>query len=472
MKGIIYMSEQEKNKPSEGGSQKSGNNNRHRYNRHRRGHHKPNNTSEKPASANTQAEAVAAKENTKPNQPTPKNRPSKKDSEHDRPQKPTEVSKAKDTPSEVKDGEQSKKRHQRNRRGNQQKTMSDSIAPTLFDTAPEDDLIFGKQSLFAKKEKTVSYNAEELDDIRKFTDEELFGTAHLITPAISDSDETKEVVSVRFKKAGKAYYFDPSGHKFAEGDFVVVETARGPEFGEISEGNRVVAARNIVQPLRNVIRPATREDIEKNKLNKKRELEAFAICLQKIAAHKLDMKLVDAQIAFDNSKFLFYFTSSGRVDFRELVRDLASVFKTRIELRQIGIRDEAKMLGGIGICGRPLCCSRFLGNFAQVSIKMAKEQGLSLNAGKISGNCGRLMCCLNFENQTYLDEIKLTPMPGSIVKIDGQLGTVTEATPLIGMLKVHLHNSSDGETVTVHRDSVSVIEKKTVVSEDNPQPEE
>ena len=172
------------------------------------------------------------------------------------------------------------------------------------------------------------------------------------------------------------------------------------------------------------------------------------------------MKLVDVQYEFDNSKLLFYFTSAGRVDFRELVRDLASVFKTRIELRQIGIRDEAKMLGGIGMCGRSLCCSKYLSNFAQVSIKMAKEQGLSLNSNKISGNCGRLMCCLNFENQVYLDEIKITPMPGSVVKIGAQKGTVTEANPLTGMLKIHMNDAPEGENVSAHRDTVTIISRK------------
>ena len=213
-------------------------------------------------------------------------------------------------------------------------------------------------------------------------------------------------------------------------------------------------------PLQKVIRRATKEDIERNQLNKKKEKEAFKICLEKIVQHGLDMKLVDVQCAFDNSKYLFYFTSAGRVDFRELVRDLASQFKTRIELRQIGIRDEAKLIGGIGICGRPICCSRHLSNFAQVSIKMAKEQGLSLSSNKISGNCGRLMCCLNFESQTYIDEIKRTPMPGSVVKVGGQTGNVTDANPLTGMLKVHMNDAPDNETVAVHRDSVTVISKK------------
>lgn len=364
-----------------------------------------------------------------------------------------------------KDRDRSKNRPQKNRGDLAPKQTFTPPTVTLLDSAPEDDLIFGKQSSFTKKVQHPTFTAEELNEVREFTDEELFGTSHMCTAPINGED-TVEVVSVRFKKTGKSYFFDPKGHKFSVGSFAVLDTARGPEFGEISEANRSVPAGNVIQPLRPVLRPATKDDIAKNAANKAKEAEAFGICLKKIAEHKLDMKLVDAQYVFDNSKLLFYFTSAGRVDFRELVRDLAAVFKTRIELRQIGIRDEAKMLGGIGICGRPLCCSRFLSNFAQVSIKMAKEQGLSLNSGKISGNCGRLMCCLNFENQTYLNEIKLTPMPGSVVTVDGQTGTVTEATPLIGMLKVHLHSAPDGENITVHRDSVTVLEKKAIENDE------
>ena len=297
-------------------------------------------------------------------------------------------------------------------------------------------------------------------DITPLSDEELFGTAHLIHKAEVSADDSTEIIGVCFKAGGKIYYFDPNGIKATRGSFAIVDTARGLEFGEVCIANKKISTQSIVQPLRKMVRVATKEDIEHHESNKARERDAIRICAEKVAAHKLDMKLVEAQYSFDNTKLLFYFTSAGRVDFRELVRDLASVFKTRIELRQIGIRDEAKMLGGIGMCGRPLCCSRHLSNFAQVSIKMAKEQGLSLNANKISGNCGRLMCCLNFENQIYLDEIKVTPMPGSIVKVDGTRGVVTDANPLTGMLKVHLDGSPEGEKTSVHRSSVTVISKK------------
>lgn len=224
-----------------------------------------------------------------------------------------------------------------------------------------------------------------------------------------------KVVGVRFKKAGKIYYFDPNNNIIKEGDPVIVETARGLEFGNCIIGERKVKESDIITPLKPVIRVATYEDIEKFRDNKAREKEAFDTCLEKITKHSLDMKLIDVEYTFDNNKVIFYFTAEGRVDFRELVKDLAQVFRTRIELRQIGVRDESKMLGGLGPCGRTLCCSSFLGDFVPVSIKMAKEQNLSLNPAKISGICGRLMCCLNYEQQAYEEIRKVMPRTGSIV---------------------------------------------------------
>ncbi|NLY50818.1 MAG: stage 0 sporulation family protein [Firmicutes bacterium] len=210
----------------------------------------------------------------------------------------------------------------------------------------------------------------------------------------------QRVVGVRFKKAGKTYYFDPGDRELNRGDNVIVETARGVEFGEVVMSPREVPDEEVVSPLKPVMRVATDEDRQQVKVNKAKEKEAMKICLEKIASHGLPMKLVDVEYTFDNSKIIFYFTAEGRVDFRELVRDLASVFRTRIELRQIGVRDEAKLLGGLGPCGRPCCCSSFLGEFQPVSIRMAKEQNLSLNPSKISGLCGRLMCCLKFESNS------------------------------------------------------------------------
>lgn len=214
------------------------------------------------------------------------------------------------------------------------------------------------------------------------------------------------VIGVRFKEAGKIYYFDPSDLEITTEDHVIVETARGIEYGDVVIGAKEVEENEIIPPLKKVIRVATAEDEEKVLENKTKEKEAFAICLEKIEQHKLPMKLIEVEYTFDNSKVIFFFTADGRVDFRELVKDLATVFRTRIELRQIGVRDEAKMLGGIGFCGRELCCHTFLGDFAPVSIKMAKEQSLSLNPSKISGICGRLLCCLKYENDVYVENRK------------------------------------------------------------------
>ena len=218
-----------------------------------------------------------------------------------------------------------------------------------------------------------------------------------------------EVIGVRFKPAGKTYYFNPNGYSVRQGDNVIVETARGLEYGEVVMGKRTIEAEQFKKPVKEVVRVATEEDTERCKRNKEFEKEAYKICLQKIEEHKLEMKLVEVEYTFDGNKILFYFTADGRIDFRELVKDLATIFRTRIELRQIGVRDEAKTLGSIGVCGRSLCCSQFLEEFVPVSIKMAKEQGLSLNPSKISGACGRLMCCLKYEQDTYEELLKLTP---------------------------------------------------------------
>ena len=265
------------------------------------------------------------------------------------------------------------------------------------------------------------------------------------------------IIGVRFKNAGKVYYFDPGEHAMEKGSQVVVETARGVECGEVVIPNKEVAEETIIKPLKPVLRPATQEDIRRSKENAEKEKRAFKLCQEKIAAHKLDMKLVDVEYTFDNSKILFYFTADGRVDFRELVKDLASVFRTRIELRQIGVRDEAKMLGGLGICGRPFCCSQFLGDFHPVSIKMAKEQGLSLNPTKISGCCGRLMCCLKYEQDTYEELLRSTPKVGAIVTSKEGKGTVLEANLLTGAIKVRLDKSPDSPPVVLKREDVKVI---------------
>ncbi len=269
-----------------------------------------------------------------------------------------------------------------------------------------------------------------------------------------------EVIGVRFKSVGKIYYFDPAGAKLSGGERVIVETARGIEMGEVVLKNFTIEKKSINQPLKKMLRIANEGDIQKSENNKKKEQDAFAVCSKKIREHKLDMKLVEVEYAFDGSKIMFYFTADGRIDFRDLVKDLAYVFKTRIELRQIGVRDEAKMIGGLGICGRSLCCSSFLGEFEPVSIKMAKEQSLSLNPTKISGTCGRLMCCLKYEETAYHDLLRKTPKPGAVVKTPEGKGTVTDTMLLRGNVKVRLE--SDGSLKTFSVKDVKIL-KDTVI---------
>ncbi|WP_416198891.1 MAG: Cell fate regulator YaaT, PSP1 superfamily (Controls sporulation, competence, biofilm development) [Sporanaerobacter sp.] len=258
-----------------------------------------------------------------------------------------------------------------------------------------------------------------------------------------------KVVGVRFKKAGKIYYFDPDELEINKGDCVIVETARGIEFGHVVVGPKEVTEEEIVSPLKKVLRIATQEDCQIHEENKEKAKEAFIICLEKIEEHGLQMKLVDVEYTFDNNKVIFYFTADGRVDFRELVKDLAAIFRTRIELRQIGVRDEAKMIGGLGPCGKPVCCTAFLGEFEPVSIKMAKEQDLSLNPTKISGLCGRLMCCLKYEHHVYEEILEKMPNIGTIVITPLGKGTVIETYTIIESVKVKVTLSDDTEDLVV-----------------------
>lgn len=256
------------------------------------------------------------------------------------------------------------------------------------------------------------------------------------------------IIGVRFKPAGKIYYFDPVDFNPQKGESVVVETARGVEIGEVVFTKRDVLETDITKPLKTVLRIADKNDMKIRDDNKEKEKQAFDICVEKINKHGLEMKLVDVEYTFDASKILFYFTADGRIDFRELVKDLATVFKTRIELRQIGVRDESKSIGSIGICGRPICCAQFLGEFEPVSINMAKKQGLSLNPTKISGVCGKLMCCLKYEQNSYDELLKTTPRKGAVVQTPQGVGTVEYVNILKGMLKVKL----ELEKETVHHD--------------------
>lgn len=267
-----------------------------------------------------------------------------------------------------------------------------------------------------------------------------------------------EIIGVRFKDVGKVYYFSPAGEKLKTGDRVIVETARGIECGEVVIANRSIEDEKVVQPLKAIIRTATADDLETLEKNRLKEQEIMQVFSRKIAEHKLEMKPIDIDCTFDGSKILFYFTAESRVDFRELVKDLASVYRTRIELRQIGVRDEAKMLGGLGICGRQFCCSSFLGEFQPVSIKMAKEQSLSLNPTKISGTCGRLMCCLKYEQDCYEELLKITPKIGALVDTPEGKGVVEDTNLLTGVIKVKLEkNPDDAPAVSVNRSDVKIL---------------
>ena len=268
-----------------------------------------------------------------------------------------------------------------------------------------------------------------------------------------------KIVGVRFKPVGKIYYFNPGNFQINKGDFVIVETARGLEMGEIAIEPHEVSQKDITKPLKDIIRVADAADIKRREQNKEKEAQAFEICLEKIKKHNLDMKLVEVEYTFDASKVLFYFTADGRIDFRDLVKDLATVFKTRIELRQIGVRDESKTIGSIGVCGRSLCCSQFLGEFEPVSIKMAKEQGLSLNPTKISGACGRLMCCLKYEQSTYEELLKVTPRQGSVVQTPMGKGTVEYVNLLKGILKVKIDDEKEKALQDFKVEEVKVLKR-------------
>ena len=278
-----------------------------------------------------------------------------------------------------------------------------------------------------------------------------------------------EVISIKFRGRGKSYYFDPAGVTAVPGEQLVVETAKGMELGECCEGNHKVDSGRVVQPLRPVIRKATEDDLRVASINREREKEAMTICAEKIAKHGLEMKLVDVECSFEGNKILFFFTADGRVDFRELVKDLAGVFRTRIELRQIGARDEAKMLGGLGICGRPFCCASFLDDFQPVSIKMAKTQNLSLNPTKISGTCGRLMCCLKYEQEAYEDLIRTAPKMDSFVDTPEGRGTVVDVNLLRQQVKVRMEDAP--ETISTFKNvDIAVLRSGKAKKNDPPIP--
>lgn len=453
--------------------QKAGGNHSKRHNRHRRSNH--NQVTEEKREA-IPATAPASQENAQPKeqnrgQNQNQNRNRNQERNHNRNGRNQNQNQNKQNQNQNQNKNQSKAQNQapgeggesnqggrnrhRDRRHNQNRRNEATLPSNtlLSDTLLTDSLSAmpdPKKNAFAEpavEEEIIPYVPADDDDLTG-------------KQAIPEDAPRVEVIGIRFKASGKIYYFDPNGNQLTRGGYAIVETARGQEYGEVAMGNTMVCESDIVPPLRPVLRGATPADVRHQEENKKKEEDAFRVCNEKILAHGLDMKLIDAQYTFDNTKLLFYFTSSGRVDFRELVKDLASVFRTRIELRQIGIRDEAKMMGGLGPCGRPLCCTLFLTDFGQVSIKMAKEQNLSLNSSKISGICGRLMCCLRYEYETYEYEIKRTPPVDSLVKTEDGVGVVTEMNPLAGTVKVRLTATPDVAPKVYKRDNVVVLQRK------------
>ncbi len=344
-----------------------------------------------------------------------------------------------------------KSRHSTGRPGRvPQRTDTAAELPNMDDLLIEDGMVPAGAAALAATRMADSVTAEEIERILAY---DVFASNKETVPDVIPEGKVV-IVGIRFRSGGKTYFFNPGNISCQVGKYAIVETARGLEFGEVCIGNRLMDESMVVPPLRPVIRMATPEDIAHNRENREREQDAFRIGVQKINEHRLDMKLVEVQYTFDNAKLLFYFTSAKRVDFRELVKDLAGVFHLRIELRQIGIRDEARMIGGLGPCGRPLCCTTFLSDFGQVSMKMAKEQNLSLNSTKISGCCGRLMCCLRYEHEAYVEEMKSMPSPGSFVNTPDGLGVVTEVLILKGEVKVSLKGQPDSAPKKYKREQV------------------
>ena len=455
------MENNENKKPSaENAGEKKPNHKRHHHNR--KGHHKPKNT-EAVAEVKKTAEAPAAetapKASAQSNQPHKNN--SNKNKKNHQPQKPRPEAEPKAAVAEVKEAapapaEQNDKNKNRNRRGDRPKKNDNA---QLLTSLPENDLDFLPTR---SKSESDFLSLGKTDDayLDKMPLDPTLDAVFADTPIEEPKEiEGPEIVGIRFEHGSKVYYFDPKDQKYRIGTHAIVETAQGLEFGEVVISNRKVPEDQVVAPLRPVIRAATKEDEAHHEDNRRRQHEAFKICLGKIADHGLDMKLVDSQYTFDNTKLIFFFTSAGRVDFRALVKDLASVFRTRIELRQIGIRDEARMIGGFGVCGRKLCCAGFLPNFVQVSIKMAKEQGLSINAAKISGTCGRLMCCLRYEQEAYEREIALMPPVDSLVDTPDGKGIVIDIFPIAGNVKVKLSDKQDIVPKNYHMSDIRVITK-------------
>ena len=456
------MENNQNHKAPEAGAEKSGKNRRPHH--HHRPHKKPEQKEQNAQNAGVAAPEQKQGQQGQQKQPKQQNQQQKQNQPKQQNNQPKPQAQQ---PAQQNTGEGGKKRSKhrggRGRGGDKQNREAAVQEPVLQMPA---DISINEIKQFVQESKRAQQAVAKEEPLPLADASILESVPTHTVPTFNADEEVTEVVGVRFKEEGKVYYFAPGKAQLAKGDPVIVETARGPEYGTIWVANRKVRDSEIVKPLKEVMRRATPEDLHHHKENKAKEAEAFRICGEKIAHHGLDMKLVEAQYTFDNSKLLFYFTSAGRVDFRELVKDLASVFRTRIELRQIGIRDEAKLMGGLGACGRPLCCATFLSDFGQVSIKMAKEQSLSLNSSKISGVCGRLMCCLRYEHEAYVEEIKLTPPVDSVVKTPDGIGTVVETSPLRGLIKVKLKDT-DGAPIQIHRDQVKVLSRPNRKNDDN-----
>ena len=449
-----------KNGAGNGGN--SANHNRRNRNRHGRGGNRPHD--------NRPIEEGRAREAGRPQSEQPTRNNARPQNERPTQEERKQPQKTADTNAS---GEQRSNRNNRNRHGRRGGTKGERPAERVREPRNEQTLSSSLQRELDEEFGTPTLSSPvSMGDSKKRTesavDSEEFAVDIATASYLIDDvpcgfpipdGKAVEVVGVRFRQAGRLYFFAPNGMKFRIGERAIVDTARGPEIGDIVMLNRKIAERDVIQPLRAVLRRATPEDIAHEADNHAKELEALRVCEKKIATHKLDMHLVDAQYTFDNSKLLFYFTSDGRVDFRELVHDLASHFHTRIELRQIGIRDESRLIGGLGMCGRPFCCSTFLSDFGQVSVKMAKEQGLSINASKISGCCGRLMCCLRYEHETYVAESKLTPKKDAVVNTPDGRGTVVDSSPLAGTVRVRLDATPEEAPQTYHRDALTVLGK-------------
>ena len=443
----------EGSKPREG--KRPGNS---RHNHHRRGGNRPPH----PQGGENQQTQPAAEGEAAANRETPRQPDKKNQSQQNRPQKgnrpdrdnrPERENRKPEGQEQSAPKQRENDRHQPPATGRPQRNIR--RAPVQTELPDMENLLIEDGMNPTLTPILGSDDAPDAEEVERILARDMFIRREENIPDVLP--EGKVVVAgIRFRTGGKTYFFDPGKLTCKTGQHAVVETARGLEFGEICIGNRMVDEATVVLPLRPVVRIATEADIAHNKENHEKEDAAYRIGVEKIREHKLDMKLVSVQYTFDNAKLLFYFTSAGRVDFRDLVKDLAGVFHIRIELRQIGIRDEARMIGGLGACGRPLCCTTFLSDFGQVSMKMAKEQNLSLNSTKISGCCGRLMCCLRYEYDTYAEETKKTPAPGTYVNTPDGPGMVIEIFPLQGEVKVSLKGQQDQAPKRYKRELVEV----------------